>query len=111
VTCYYKTHHHSITEILLKVALNTNKTDHHSIAEIMWKVALNTNKTDHYGIVLFLHFDDTFLAHLTWFSGFRGEDINVIFYQNMPNLQYRYKSAERKLCPTALPSIQDGCCF
>jgi hypothetical protein len=52
------------TQILLKVTLNTNKTDHHSIAEIMWKVALNTNKTDHYGIVLFLHFDDTFLAHL-----------------------------------------------
>jgi hypothetical protein len=23
---------------------------------------------------------------LFWFSGFRGEDLNVIFYQNMPNL-------------------------
>jgi hypothetical protein len=23
---------------------------------------------------------------LTWFSGFRGEDLNEIFYQNMPNL-------------------------
>jgi hypothetical protein len=22
-----------------------------------------------------------------WFSGFTGEDLNVIFYQNMPNLQ------------------------
>jgi hypothetical protein len=30
-----------------------------------------------------------------WFSGFRGEDLNVIFYQNMPNLHNRYKSAER----------------
>ena len=29
-------------------------------------------------------------------SGFRGEDLNVIFYQNMPNLHNRYKSAERK---------------
>jgi hypothetical protein len=29
-----------------------------------------------------------------WFSGFRGEDLNVIFYQNMPNLHNRYKSAE-----------------
>jgi hypothetical protein len=28
-------------------------------------------------------------------SGFRGEDLNVIFYQNMPNLHNRYKSAER----------------
>jgi hypothetical protein len=27
-------------------------------------------------------------------SGFRGKDLNVIFYQNMPN---RYKSAERKI--------------
>jgi hypothetical protein len=26
---------------------------------------------------------------------FRGEDLNVIFYQNMPNLHNRYKSAER----------------
>jgi hypothetical protein len=25
---------------------------------------------------------------LIWFSGFRGEDLNVIFYQNMPNLPY-----------------------
>jgi hypothetical protein len=23
---------------------------------------------------------------LIWFSGFRGEDLNAIFYQNMPNL-------------------------
>jgi hypothetical protein len=22
---------------------------------------------------------------LIWFSGFRGEDLNVIFYQNLPN--------------------------
>jgi hypothetical protein len=27
----------------------------------------------------------------------RGEDLNVIFYQNMPNLHNRYKSAERKI--------------
>jgi hypothetical protein len=26
-----------------------------------------------------------------WFSGFRGEDLNVIFYQNMPNLHNRLK--------------------
>jgi hypothetical protein len=34
---------------------------------------------------------------LIWFSGFRGEDLNVIFYQNMPNLHNWYKSAERKI--------------
>jgi hypothetical protein len=34
---------------------------------------------------------------LIWFSGFRGEDLNGIFYQNMPNLHNRYKSAERKI--------------
>jgi hypothetical protein len=33
---------------------------------------------------------------LIWFSGFRGEDLNVIFNQNMPNLHNRYISAERK---------------
>jgi hypothetical protein len=32
-----------------------------------------------------------------WFSGFRGEDLNVIFYQNMSNLYNRYKSVERKI--------------
>jgi hypothetical protein len=32
-----------------------------------------------------------------WFSGFREEDLNVIFYENMPNLHNRYKSAKRKI--------------
>jgi hypothetical protein len=32
-----------------------------------------------------------------WFSGFGGEELNVIFYQNMPNLHNRYISAERKI--------------
>jgi hypothetical protein len=47
--------------------------------------------------------DETTLARfgLIWFSGFRGEDLNMIFNQNMPNLHNRYKSAERKRqsCP------------
>jgi hypothetical protein len=30
---------------------------------------------------------------LIWFSSFRGEDLNVIFYQNMPNLHNRNISA------------------
>jgi hypothetical protein len=34
---------------------------------------------------------------LIWFCGFRGKDLNVIFYQNMHNLHNRYKSAERKI--------------
>jgi hypothetical protein len=34
---------------------------------------------------------------LIWFSGFRGKDLNVIFYQNMPNLYNRYKLVERKI--------------
>jgi hypothetical protein len=34
---------------------------------------------------------------LIWFSGFRAEDLNVIFYQNMPNLHNWYKSVERKI--------------
>jgi hypothetical protein len=32
-----------------------------------------------------------------WFSGTRGEDLNVIFYQNMPNLHNRSNSADRKI--------------
>jgi hypothetical protein len=34
---------------------------------------------------------------LYWLISFRGEDLNVIFYQNMPNLHNRYISAERKI--------------
>ena len=34
---------------------------------------------------------------LIWFSGFRGKDLNVIFYQNMSNLHNRYKLAERQM--------------
>jgi hypothetical protein len=30
-------------------------------------------------------------------SGFSGKDLNVMFYQNMPNLHNWYKSAERKI--------------
>ena len=33
---------------------------------------------------------------LIWLDGFR-EDLNEIFYQNMPNLHNWYKSAERKI--------------
>ena len=32
-----------------------------------------------------------------WFSGFRGKDLNVIFYQNVPYLHSRHKSAEKKI--------------
>jgi hypothetical protein len=34
---------------------------------------------------------------LIWFSGFRGEDLNVIFYQNMPNLHNRIQDGHRYL--------------
>jgi hypothetical protein len=42
-------------------------------------------------------FSVKFFFQPIWFSGFRGEDLNVIFYQNMPNLHNRYISAERKI--------------
>ena len=35
-------------------------------------------------------------------SDFRGKDLNVIFYQNMPNLHNWYKSAERKISEKSL---------
>jgi hypothetical protein len=34
---------------------------------------------------------------LIWFSGFRGEDLNVIFYQNMSNLYNRKSSSLKPL--------------
>ena len=41
-----------------------------------------------------------------WFSGFRGKDLNVIFYQNMPNLHNRYKSAEAKTTPFHVAAVK-----
>jgi hypothetical protein len=38
-------------------------------------------------------------------DGFRGKDLNVIFYQNMPNLHNRYKSAEKKISQKNLEQI------
>jgi hypothetical protein len=34
---------------------------------------------------------------LIWFSGLRGEDLNVIVYQNIPDLHNLYISAEKKI--------------
>jgi hypothetical protein len=31
-----------------------------------------------------------------WFSGFRGEDLNVIFYQNIPNLHISINRLKEK---------------
>jgi hypothetical protein len=42
---------------------------------------------------------------LKWFSGFRGEDLNAIFYQNMPNLHNWYISAERKILHRKIRNI------
>jgi hypothetical protein len=39
--------------------------------------------------------DEILIVHCCY--GFKGEDLNVIFYQNMPNLHNRYISAERKI--------------
>ena len=59
------------------------------------------------GIILKWDYPRTIPAKfgLIWFSGFRGEDLNVIFYQNMPNLHNRYKSAERKNSQKNLESM------
>ena len=46
---------------------------------------------------------------LIWFSGFRGEDLNVIFYQNMSNLYNQYKSVERKISQKNPDYIQIIC--
>ena len=56
-----------------------------------WRADLSDTilKGNHPGTIL-ARFD------LIWFSGFRGEDLNVIFFQNMLNLHNRYISAERK---------------
>jgi hypothetical protein len=42
---------------------------------------------------------------LIWFSGFRREDLNQTWQE------FSLGGSLSKLCPTALPSIQDGCCY
>jgi hypothetical protein len=49
------------------------------------------------GIVVVLTVGIVVVFTVIWFSGFRGEDLNVIFYQHMPKLHNRYISAERKI--------------
>ena len=61
-------------------------------SHLEWRAGLSVTilKETHLGTI-------TARSGLIWFSGFRGEDLNVIFYQNMPNLHNRYISAERKI--------------
>jgi hypothetical protein len=42
---------------------------------------------------------------LIWFSGFRGEDLNVIFYQNMHNLHNRYDDDDIDILELILKEI------
>jgi hypothetical protein len=46
---------------------------------------------------------------LIWFSGFREEDLNVITKLNQTWQGWSLGGSLSKLCPTAPPSIQDGC--
>jgi hypothetical protein len=43
---------------------------------------------------------------LIWFSGFRGKDLNVIFYQNMPNL---HKAKKKYMCVYGHPTYPNFC--
>jgi hypothetical protein len=52
------------------------------------------------GLVPFKIVSDSPALHSRWLLLLKiekGEDLNVIFYQNMPNLHNRYKWAERKI--------------
>jgi hypothetical protein len=81
---------HSRWPLLLKIEISSNGQNCSILSQ-------NVPKFE-----LYKHNDELFnkyyrIFYLIWFSSFRGEDLNVIFYQNMPNLHNRYKSAERKI--------------
>jgi hypothetical protein len=42
-------------------------------------------------------FSVKFFFQTIYSNGFRGKDLNVMFYQNMPNLHNQYKLPERKI--------------
>ena len=70
-------------------------------SHLEWRAGLSDTilKGTHPGTIIPARFG------LIWFSGFRGEDLNVIFYQNIPNLHNRYISAERKISQKTLEYI------
>jgi hypothetical protein len=74
---------HSRWLLLLKIEIS-------SIVHCCFSISQNELKWTHSGTI-------PARFGLIWFCGFRGEDLNVIFYQNMPNLHNPYISAERKI--------------
>ena len=46
---------------------------------------------------------------LIWFSSFRGEDLNVIFYKNMSNLHNRYTDPSKCINDHTLRSDTEFC--
>ena len=55
-----------------------------NISHLKWRAGLSETilKGTHPGTI-------TARFGLIWFSGIRGEDLNVIFYQSLPNLHNR----------------------
>jgi hypothetical protein len=82
---------HSRWLLLLKIEISKEIYIISNSSHLEWRAGLSDIilKGSHLGTI-------TARFGLIWFCGFRGEDLNVIFYQNMPNLHNRYKSAERK---------------
>jgi hypothetical protein len=64
------------------------------------------------GVVIYLaHKSRPFKGHHSqiWFRGFKEKDLNVIVYQNMPNLHNRYKSAEQNIYNILLINMTQSC--
>jgi hypothetical protein len=47
--------------------------------------------------LLLLKIEISLVVNFRFITNQRGEDLNVIFYQNMSNLYNQYKSVERKI--------------
>jgi hypothetical protein len=95
---------HSRWSLLLKIEISSNGQNCSILSQNVPKFELYKHNDELFSMEL----SDTILkgTHpgtiparfgLIWFTGFREEDLNVIFYQNMPNLHNRYISVERKI--------------
>jgi hypothetical protein len=83
---------------LVQVKMSSNFNCSYISSHLEWSVGLSETmlKRTHPGTI-------PARFGLLWFSGFRGKDLNVIFYQNMPNLYigiYRLKEMPCELLPS-----------
>jgi hypothetical protein len=104
---------HSRWLLLLKIEISSNGQNCSILSQNVPKFELYKHNDEFFSMCDRIFYERTHPGTiparfgLIWFSDFRGEDLNAIFYQNMPNLHNRYISAERKISQKNLEYMQN----